>query len=191
LRATTDHARECVGAAEDVGRVSDVAAGEGVAHAGAREGAAVIAVEIGATDLEAVLGTEALEEREVAAAGATEAEVSPDDERASSEVADEEIENEALGREGGEGVVEGLHEHLAHAEAHEQLCLAVEGGQSLGHRTPEHGRGVRIERQDRERRTRRLGCSTFRGRRVVREDELVTAVHAVEVADGDHAGVPR
>ncbi len=175
--------RDQVGPAQHARHVVEIAAGDGVARAGARQGAAGVADEIVRARLEGEQLPEPREVVEAARAVLAEAEVAPHHDDLGGQAPRQHFGGERLRGQRGEGEIEALHagdERRIHAP--DELQLAIEGGEQRRHRAAQHGARVRRERED--------GGREAAAARVVGdggEHRLVATVDAVEVADGDHA----
>ena len=165
-------------ASEDGSCVVEVASGKCVANARGRERPLLVGDGLLHLDGEAALRTDGAEHFDVAGPSGPEAKIPSHGDHARRERRHEDVLDELLGGERREPRVERLSDDEVDAVASEELDLSREARQTCGRRGTEHGRRMRLERKDRELRVGRLGA---------RENALMTAMHAIEVADDDDA----
>ena len=132
-------------------------------------------------DAESAAPAQCLQERDVAHAAMAEAKVVADHDVTGTQALDQHVLNEVLGRHAGQGSVEAQHDQQLDAERFDQAGLEPEGCQAKGRIVgPKEAPRVGLEGDDAERR-----LELARQAAGPLHDRLVTAVNAVEVADGD------
>ena len=135
---------------------------------------------------EAERAPEPLQQRHVAGRPVPEPEVLPDHDERGVQLLDQHVVHELLGGEPGELRGERHHAERVDAERLDQLGLAGRLGQHRRVRAgPDHLGRVRVEGHH-----HRLHAELPGPLHGVPDDRLVSAVHAVEDADGDHRPAP-
>ncbi len=177
-----DHmAPHLVGPPEEAGRPLHVALGQEGPDAGRGHGVAPVAREAHAYDLEAVLGAQAAQQLDVAAAAVPEVEVLPHHDEAGRQLVDEDLLHEVLGRLLGPGQVEGDDDRAIDAAVGQQLQLLLQAGQLLGRGLGPHHRGrVAVEGDHHG-----GEAGGFRPGRQVAQEGAVPEVDPVVGPDGD------
>ena len=185
LVAVHDTPADAVGAAKEAGGVGHVTLGEGCAHGRAGDALVFVPEGVHGFDAKADFVAGGLEHGEVALAALAEAEVVADQEVAHTEAVDEHVFDEGFGGEPGEFLVEAADVEPVDALAFEQQdffakrCEAS-GAIFMGEVFPR----VWLEGEHRGGKAGGLRLCPQ-----LRQQRLVAAVHAIEVADGEHAAV--
>ena len=173
-------AADAVRAAEQRFGLGQPARGERRAHCRTRHAHALLRYRRHRLQAETVFGGSRLQQREIAGAAGAEAEVVADQQPAHREPVEQHVLDEILRRAAGVGAVEAADMHAFDAVGRKQF-------QFLSQRREPRRRRLRREQFERMRFESEHACSQAQGASPVLETRkhcLVSAVHAVEVADG-------